>query len=84
MSNNKVFDYSKYNLVEPVIEPENLSLAELNQQLLNAFREFYMFKFSQLDAMSAFKRDYMVAVAKLLTEHSYLAGQMKGMGKMPK
>ncbi len=79
----KVFDYSKYNLVEPVIEPENLSLTQLNQELLNAFKEFYMFKFSQLDSMSKFKRDYMLGVAKLLAEHSYLAAQMKNIGKMP-
>ena len=79
----KVFDYSKYNLVEPVIKPEKMTLEELNQSLLDAFREFYTFKLSNLDKMSDFKRNYMIEVTKLLINHSYLADQMKGVGEMP-
>ena len=79
----KVFDYSKYNLVAPVVKPEKMTLEELDQSLLNAFREFYTFKLSNLDKMSDFKRNYMIEVTKLLVNHSYLADQMKGVGEMP-
>jgi len=77
----EVFDYSKYNLVVPVVKPKQMTLEELNRELLNAFRTFYMKKFSQLDQMSKFKRDYLLAVAKLFVEHSYLAQEMKSLGK---
>lgn len=78
----KVFDYSKYNLVVPIVEPRGMSLGELNQELLKAFGTFYMHKFSKLDEMSKFKKNYMIAVARLFAEHSYLSDEMKK-GKMP-
>ncbi len=80
----QVFDYSKYNLVNPVVKPKQMTLEELNRELLNAFQTFYMKKFSQLEQMSKFKKDYLLAVAKLFVEHSYLAQEMKSIsGKMP-
>jgi len=80
----KIFDYSKYNLVNPVVKPKQMTLEELNRELLNAFRSFYMKKFFQLDQMSKFKKDYLLAVAKLFVEHSYLAEEMKNIsGKIP-
>lgn len=81
----EVFDYSKYNLVEPVVKPIQMTREQLSQELLNAFRTFYMGKLSQLHKMSEFKRNYMISVTRLLATHSYLADQMKsfGKGKMP-
>ncbi len=79
----KITDYSKYNLVVPVVKPINMTMAELNKQLMNAFKEFYMNKFTNLHKMSNFKKDYMIRVMKLFYKHSYLAQEMKGMGKMP-
>lgn len=81
------YDYRKYNLIEPVVKPAKMTRDELNRELLNAFRSFYMFKLSKLDQMSEMKRNYMISVTKLLMEHSYLARQMKdmeeGLGEMP-
>lgn len=79
----EVFDYSKYNLVEPVVKPIHMTREELSQELFDAFRVFYMNKFSQLDQMSEFKRNYLISVARLLATHSYLADQMKDLEKMP-
>ena len=36
-----------------------------------------MDKFSKLKSMSSFKRNYMIAVMRLLMEHSYLGSQIK-------
>lgn len=72
-----VRDYSKYNLIEPIVEPRQLPLDEFKEQLNKATRLFYMDKFSKLKDMSPFKRDYMAAVMKLLMEHSYIKSQMK-------
>jgi len=73
----KIRDYSKYNLIEPIVEPHHLSLDEFKEQLNKATRLFYMDKFSKLKEMSDFKRDYMTSVMKLLMEHSYIGSQMK-------
>ncbi len=72
------FDYSKYNLIEPIVKPVSMSREELNGYLLNAFREFYMEKLSRIEGMSDFKKNYMIGVTRLLINDSYLANQMKG------
>ena len=71
-------DYSKYNLVEPIVKPINMTRDELNKHLLNAFREFYMEKLSGIEEMGEFKKIYMIEVTRLLINDSYLSNQMKG------
>lgn len=73
------FDYRNYNLVVPVVEPETMSQEALNKELFGAFHNFYMDKMHRLDALTPFKRDYMLSVFKLLAEHSYLKDHMKHM-----
>lgn len=70
-------DYSKYNLIEPVIKPVNMSIDELKVELNKATRLFYMDKLSKLKSMTEFKRNYMLSVMKLLMEHSYIASEIK-------
>ena len=70
-------DYSRYNLIEPVVKPVEMSVDALRDELNRATRVFYMDKFSKLGSMSSFKREYMIAVMKLLMEHSYLTSQIK-------
>lgn len=72
------FDYSKYNLIEPIVKPVNMTREELNKHLLRAFREFYMDKLSTIEEMSEFKKNYMIDVTRLLINDSYLSSQMKG------
>jgi anaerobic magnesium-protoporphyrin IX monomethyl ester cyclase len=77
-------DYSKYNLIEPVVKPEKMTIDELREELNKATRLFYMDKFSKLKDMTAFKRDYMISVMRLLMEHSYIGSQIKSVhGAMP-
>lgn len=76
----EVFDYSKYNLVEPVVKPKGMSLEELKRELGHAARNFYMNKLSRLGEMSPYKRDFMVTVINLIASNSYLAEQMAGIG----
>ncbi len=72
------FDYSKYNLIEPIVKPRRMTREELNRHLLRAFREFYMDKLERIDEMSEFKKNYMIEVTRLLINDSYLSSQMKG------
>lgn len=73
-----VKDYSRYNLVEPVIKPKDMTLDEVSSELGMASRDFYMHKMSNLDSMSAKKRDFMVKVVNIIATSSYLAKSMKG------
>jgi anaerobic magnesium-protoporphyrin IX monomethyl ester cyclase len=77
----EVGDYSKYNLVEPVIKPKNMTLEEVRDGLGMASRDFYMHKLETLDEMSSRKKEFMIKVIKLIAEDSYLA---EDMGEMPK
>ena len=70
-------DYSKYNLVEPVIKPKNMTVAELEMELGKAAQKFYMHKFKHLHELSPWKQQFMLSVLDIFINHSYLAGQMK-------
>ena len=72
-------DYRKYNLVEPVIKPKNMTMEELGRELGRASQKFYMYKFQNLDQLSPWKREFMLAVFDILVNNSYLAGQMRAM-----
>jgi len=72
------FDYSKYNLIEPIVKPIGMTREELNKHLLAAFKEFYMDKLGHIEEMSEFKKNYMIDVTRLLINDSYLSNQMKG------
>jgi anaerobic magnesium-protoporphyrin IX monomethyl ester cyclase len=70
-------DYRKYNLVEPVIKPKNMTLEELERELGKASQKFFMHKFQHLHELTPWKQEFMLSVLDLLINHSYLAGQMK-------
>lgn len=70
-------DYSKYNLVEPVIKPKNMTVEQLSQELGKASQKFYMHKFQHLHELSPWKQEFMLSVLDIFINHSYLAGQMK-------
>ena len=72
-------DYRKYNLVEPVLKPTGMTLAEVEKALGEAARIFYMHKFKNLSALSPWKQEFMLAVFKILVNNSYLAKQMHGL-----
>ncbi len=70
-------DYRKYNLVEPVLKPKNMTLEELERELGKASQKFFMHKFQHLHELTPWKQEFMLSVLDLLINHSYLAGQMK-------
>lgn len=72
-------DYSDYNLVKAVVKPRKMTRGEVERELLQAFRKFYLRRLERLDELPPFKRDYMIAVTRLLVSHSYLKDQMKGL-----
>lgn len=69
--NISVWDYSKYNLIEPIIKPKKLTLKELDYFLLKLYKDFYIWKFKNLKE-DDFKRKYILKSFKLIMKSSFL------------
>jgi anaerobic magnesium-protoporphyrin IX monomethyl ester cyclase len=74
-------DYRKYNLVEPVVKPDAMTIDQMRGELHRATGHFFHDKFLNLDKLSTWKRSFMVRVLKLLIEESYLGKEMHHMAK---
>jgi anaerobic magnesium-protoporphyrin IX monomethyl ester cyclase len=72
-------DYRRYNLVEPVMKPDNMTIEELHGELHRATGHFFHDKFKNLGKLTPEKRRFMIKVLKLLIENSYLGAEMKRM-----
>ena len=95
----RVFDYSKYNLVTPIIEPYAMSLEDITIALGRCYMTFYANKMTEILSLpDGFKRRYMLSAMKQMMkdygEHfdflgigmakmSEMGGKMGSMGKMP-
>lgn len=63
----RVWDYSKYNLVTPIIEPFGMSMDEITQSLGTCYMKFYTEKVQEIVALEdGFKRRYMMSAFKLM------------------
>jgi anaerobic magnesium-protoporphyrin IX monomethyl ester cyclase len=63
----RVWDYSKYNLVTPIVEPEEMSMDEITQALGTCYMRFYSEKVQEIVAMEdCFKRRYMLSAFRLM------------------
>jgi len=61
----RVWDYSKYNLVEPIIEPYAMTLEEVSLALGRCYMTFYAAKMKEILALpDGFKRRYMLSAMK--------------------
>lgn len=72
-------DYSKYNLVTPVIKPKYMSLEELNKEIELASMNFFMHKLMNLESLSSYKQEFMVRVMDVLMNNSYLGERMRNL-----
>jgi anaerobic magnesium-protoporphyrin IX monomethyl ester cyclase len=72
-------DFRRYNLVEPVMKPDNMTMEELHSELHRATGHFFHDKFKNLSKLTPEKRAFMVRVLKLLIENSYLGQEMHHM-----
>lgn len=82
----RVHDYTKYNLIDPVIEPKQLSLHQVDGVVMSFHRRFYMGKMMEVLTMKdTFKRDYLLTAMKLMMVNPYILGKlgMGALGKIP-
>ncbi len=71
------YDYSRYNLVEPVVKPVSMEIGRLKEMLLESTEKFFMWKFKNLNKLGPAKQDFMKRVLKVLMEYSYLGEVMR-------
>jgi anaerobic magnesium-protoporphyrin IX monomethyl ester cyclase len=74
----EVFDYSRYNLVEPVVRPKEMTIDEVRRELGLASKNFFVDKLKNLDQMTPEKQDFMRKVITIIATNSYLAEHMQG------
>lgn len=77
-------DYRKYNLIDPIIKPKNMSLDDIDRQIINGYRDFYMGKFLEMMQTSdEFKKNYLMRAMKLMMSNSFIKKKMGMLGEMP-
>lgn len=85
----RVFDYSKYNLTQPIIEPYEMSLDDVMKAMGLCYMTFYANKMKEVLALpDGFKRRYMLsAFAEMMRDYGaqfdFLGGGMKNMPNVP-
>jgi anaerobic magnesium-protoporphyrin IX monomethyl ester cyclase len=63
----RVFDYAKYNLMTPIIEPYAMSLAQVSGELARCYMTFYGQKMQEVMQLEdGFKRRYMLSAFKAM------------------
>lgn len=82
----RVSDYSKYNLHDPVIEPKGMSLAQVEDAIMDCSRKFYMGKMIEIITLKdTFKRDYLLKAMKLMMASPFILKKfgLGSLGKIP-
>lgn len=77
-------DYRKYNLVDPVIKPEKMSLKEVDLAIIDCYRSFYMGKMKEILTMNdPFKKHYLLSSMKLIMNSSFIVDKLGSLGHIP-
>jgi anaerobic magnesium-protoporphyrin IX monomethyl ester cyclase len=64
-------DYTKYNLIDPVVKPKAMTREDVDRAIINGYREFYMNKFIEMNAM------------KRMMSNSFIKKKLGMLGEMP-
>lgn len=79
-----VKDYTKYNLIDPIIKPKAMSLEDVDMAIVNCYRDFYMNKFMEMmGEEDEFKREYLMKSMKLMMSNSFIKKKLGMLGEMP-
>lgn len=80
----RVHDYSRYNLIDPIIEPKKMSMLQIDVAIVDCYRKFYMKKLTEVVTMKdEFKKDYLMRAMKLIMGSSFIIKKL-GMGTLGK
>lgn len=80
-----VKDYRKYNLIDPILKPKNMTLEELDRAIVDCYRAFYMNRYADmtLQERDVFKKKYMMTAMKLMMSNSFIKKKIGAIGEMP-
>ncbi len=79
-----VKDYRKYNLIDPVIKPVDMSMKEVDRAIVDCYQSFYMGKLGEILLLKdEFKRDYILHSMKLIMNSSFIVDKLGSLGKIP-
>jgi len=81
----KIFDYRKYNLIDPVIKPKDMTLKDIDRAIVDCYRAFYMNKYAEIkvEEKDEFKKNYMLTSMRLIMGSSFIKEKMGKIGSMP-
>jgi len=78
-------DYRKYNLIEPIIKPEKMTLKDIDLAIIDCYRRYYMSKMLEFRRIKdKFRRDYLLSSTKLIMKSSFLKSKLARLGVNPK
>lgn len=81
----EVFDYRRYNLIDPVIKPVAMTLEEIDRAIVDCYRRFYMDKLKEvMNTGDEFKREYLLVSMQLMMSNSFLVNKIGDLGAIPK
>ncbi len=73
----EVFDYRKYNLIDPIVKPKGMTLVEIDKAIVECYKTFYMNKFKEMQKETdEFKKNYMITSMKLIMSTSFIKKKM--------
>lgn len=76
-----VHDYSKYNLIEPIIKPDGMTLREIDEAIIRCYRDFYHPKMAGFRKYpDEFRRRYMLSSMKLIMKSSFIVEKVGKLG----
>lgn len=82
--NIEITDYRSYNLIEPIIKPDNMTLKDIDIAIIDCYRRFYMPKMFEFRKISdPFRKDYLLTSMKLIMTSSFLIKKFARLGINP-
>lgn len=76
-------DYRRYNLIDPVVKPEAMTIEQVDDAIIDCYRSFYMDKGREVYAMApGWRREYLLKAMKLIMSSSFVRKKM-GLRMMP-
>jgi anaerobic magnesium-protoporphyrin IX monomethyl ester cyclase len=80
-----ISDYRKYNLIEPIIKPDKMTLNDIDLAIIDCYRRYYMPKMMEFRKIKDdFRRDYLISSTKLIMKSSFLKSKFARLGVNPK
>jgi len=77
----EVTDYSRYNLIEPIIRPNSMTLREIDEAIIRCYRDFYMGKMTDFTRYpDELRRSYMLTSMRLIMKSSFIRDKVLKVG----